>query len=56
MAFFVKILQAKFVSTREQLDEKSRQSEILDAANYDLEQELSAQRLDNEKNRQQIKE
>ncbi len=44
------------LSTREQLDAKCKQTEILDANNFDLEQELAIQRRENEKNRQHIKE
>ena len=50
------MLEAKCLSTREQLDEKCKQSDVLDAANYDLEQELVAQRRDNDKNRHHIRE
>ncbi|CAF1035853.1 unnamed protein product [Rotaria sp. Silwood1] len=52
----IKLLHAKFLSTREQLDTKCKQTEILDAANFDLEKELAIQRRENEKNRQHIKE
>ncbi|CAF2141826.1 unnamed protein product [Rotaria magnacalcarata] len=52
----MKLLHAKYLSTREQLDTKCKQTEILDAANFDLEQELTSQRRDNEKNQQRIKE
>lgn len=41
---------------REQLDEKCKQSDLLDATNYDLEQELAKQRRENLQNRKQIKE
>lgn len=41
---------------REQFDEKCKQSDLLDAANYDLEQELASQRRENLQNRKQIKE
>jgi len=49
------LLHTKFLSTREQLDAKCKQTEILDATNFDLEQELTIQRRENEKNRQHIK-
>ncbi|CAF0926512.1 unnamed protein product [Rotaria sordida] len=52
----IKLLHAKFLSTREQLDAKCKQTELFDAANFDLEKELSLQRRENEKNRQHIKE
>ncbi|CAF2637392.1 unnamed protein product [Rotaria sp. Silwood2] len=52
----VKLLHAKFLSTREQFDTKCKQTEFLDAANFDLEKELALQRRENEKNRQRIKE
>ena len=48
------LLHAKFVSTREQLDVKCKQTEVLDAANFDLEQEVTLQRRENEKSRQHI--
>jgi len=51
----MKLLHTKFLSTREQLDAKCKQTEILDATNFDLEQELTIQRRENEKNRQHIK-
>jgi len=54
--FFLKLLHTKFLSTREELDAKCKQTEILDATNFDLEQELAIQRRENEKNRQHIKE
>ncbi|CAF1257812.1 unnamed protein product [Rotaria sordida] len=52
----IKLLHAKLESTREQLDTKCKQTEILDAANFDLERELARQRRDNEINRQRIQE
>jgi chromosome segregation ATPase len=52
----MKLLHTKFLSTREQLDAKCKQTEILDATNFDLEQELAIQRRENDKNRQHIKE
>ncbi len=54
--FFVQLLHSKYLSTREQLDVKCKQTELLDASNFDLEQELAIQRRENDKNRQQIKE
>jgi len=56
MFFSLKLLHTKFLSTREELDAKCKQTEILDATNFDLEQELAIQRRENEKNRQHIKE
>ncbi len=53
---FVQLLHSKYLSTREQLDVKCKQTELLDASNFDLEQELAIQRRENDKNRQQIKE
>jgi len=52
----IKLLHAKLESTREQLDTKCKQTEILDATNFDLERELAQQRRDNERDRQHIKE
>jgi len=52
----MKLLHTKFLSTREELDAKRKQTEMLDATNFDLEQELTIQRRENEKNRQHIKE
>ncbi|CAF3419969.1 unnamed protein product [Rotaria sp. Silwood1] len=51
-----KLLHAKLESTREQLDTKCKQTEILDASNIDLERELARQRRENEINRQRIQE
>ncbi|CAF4602372.1 unnamed protein product [Rotaria magnacalcarata] len=51
-----KLLHAKLESTREELDTKCKQTETLDAANFDLEQELARQRRENEINRQRIQE
>ncbi|CAF1099821.1 unnamed protein product [Adineta steineri] len=52
----IKLLHVKLESTREQLDTKCKQTEILDATNFDLERELAQQRRDNERERQRIKE
>ena len=49
-------MHSKYLSTREQLELKCKQAELLDASNFDLEQELAIQRRENDKNRQQIKE
>lgn len=46
----------KLESTREQLEAKCKQTEVLDAINIDLERELAQQRRDNERDRQRIKE
>ena len=46
----------KLESTREQLETKCKQTELLDATNLDLERELVQQRQENEKHRQRIKE
>ncbi|CAF3003928.1 unnamed protein product [Rotaria sp. Silwood2] len=51
-----KLLHAKLESTREQLDTKCKQTEVLDATNFDLERELARQRRENEINRQRIQE
>lgn len=50
------MLNTKLLSTREQFEAKCKHMELLDAVNFDLEQELAMQRRDNDKNRQQIKE
>ncbi|UJR26907.1 hypothetical protein I4U23_008217 [Adineta vaga] len=52
----IKLLHTKLESTREQLDTKCKQTEILDATNFDLERELAQQRRDNERERQRVKE
>ncbi|CAF0929439.1 unnamed protein product [Adineta steineri] len=52
----MKLLHSKFIYIREQFDVKCKQIELLDATNFDLEQELALQRHENEKNRQHIKE
>jgi chromosome segregation ATPase len=52
----IKLLHAKLESTREQLETKCKQTEVLDATNFDLERELAQQRRDNERDRQRIKE
>lgn len=46
----------KLESTREQLEAKCKQTEVLDAMNIDLERELAQQRRDNKRDRQRIKE
>lgn len=46
----------KLESTREQLDGKCKQTEVLDATNFDLERELAVQRRENERHQQRIKE
>ena len=46
----------KLESTREQLEAKCKQTEVLDAINIDLERELAQQRRDHERDRQRIKE
>ncbi len=50
------LLHAKLESTREQLETKCKQTEVLDAINFDLERELAQQRRDSERDRQRIKE
>lgn len=52
----IKLLHIKLESTREQLETKCKQAELLDAANLDLERELIQQRQENERSRQRIKE
>lgn len=52
----IKLLHIKLESTREQLDNKCKQTELLDATNFDLERELIQQRRDTERDRQRIKE
>ncbi|CAF0953330.1 unnamed protein product [Adineta ricciae] len=52
----IKLLHAKLESTREQLDSKCKQTELLDATNFDLERELLQQRRENERERQRVKE
>ena len=44
------------MAVREQLDAKCKQTEVLDATNFDLEQELAFERHENAKNRQHVKE
>ncbi|UJR22214.1 hypothetical protein I4U23_025278 [Adineta vaga] len=51
-----KLLHSKYLAVREQLDAKCKHNELLDATNFDLEQELALQRHENEKNRQHVKE
>jgi hypothetical protein len=43
-------------STREQLENKCKQTEVLDATNFDLERELAEQRRENERHHQRLKE
>lgn len=52
----IKLLHVKLESTREQLETKCKQTEILDANNFDLERELAEQRRENERQQQRIKE
>lgn len=53
---FLQLLHVKLESTREQLEAKCKQTEVLDAMNIDLERELAQQRRDSERDRQRIKE
>jgi len=52
----IKLLHVKLESTREQLENKCKQTEVLDATNFDLERELAEQRRENERHQQRIKE
>lgn len=54
--FVFQLLHVKLESTREQLENKCKQTEVLDATNFDLERELAEQRRENERHQQRIKE